>query len=178
MTKNGGIDWVVQNLFSPWYLHSVFFTNENTGYATGDGGSIISTENGGLSWNYELVCTLNDLSSCFFTDETSGYAVGRYGTIIKRTNGGVWIDEKQTDGVLNIYPNPAREKITITLPFKPDDIQSGCELSVSGITGIEVLSQKKMEKEIVINVNSLSPGLYLIRCVCRGGVVVGKFIKE
>ena len=37
------------NTISPW-LHSITILNENTGWAVGDGGTILKTTNGGVTF--------------------------------------------------------------------------------------------------------------------------------
>jgi len=83
--------------FSQWYqlnsgttnhLNSVFFTDENTGYAVGENGTILKTTNGGDTWILQNTSTNNDLNSVFFINEDIGYAVGHYSTFLKTIDGG------------------------------------------------------------------------------------------
>ncbi len=67
---------------------SVYFTDNTTGYVTGDAGTILKTTNEGVSWVALPSTTTSTLNSIFFTDNTTGYAVGENGTIIKTVNGG------------------------------------------------------------------------------------------
>lgn len=52
-TTNGGLNWI-----APWgtnaqvYFNSIYFSDENNGWAVGRGGIILKTTNGGTSWNY------------------------------------------------------------------------------------------------------------------------------
>ena len=48
-TTNGGINWIAQNLLA--YLSSVFFINNNVGYAVGLNGRIFKTTTGGVVTN-------------------------------------------------------------------------------------------------------------------------------
>ena len=69
-------------------LWSVYFPDSNTGYAVGDGGTIIKTINGGTNWTAQTSGTLYTLRSIYFTDTNTGYTVADGGTILKTINGG------------------------------------------------------------------------------------------
>ncbi len=64
-------------------LYSVYFTDEDTGYVAGVGGTIIKTTDAGESWTILSSGTTNSLYSIYFTDANTGYAVGVGGTILK-----------------------------------------------------------------------------------------------
>jgi len=81
-------------------LQSVHFTDNNTGWAVGPGGTILKTTNGGTNWNSQASGmgtnwnsqtsgTTDWLLSVHFTDNNTGWAVGSGGTILKTTNGSV-----------------------------------------------------------------------------------------
>jgi photosystem II stability/assembly factor-like uncharacterized protein len=72
-------------------LHSVYFTDANTGYSVGDNGKILKTINGGLAWDSLTGGTYN-LNSVYFPNANTGYAVGDSGTILKTINGGLTWD--------------------------------------------------------------------------------------
>jgi photosystem II stability/assembly factor-like uncharacterized protein len=84
--------WTQQNSSSPNNLHSVFFTDANTGYAVGDSGTILKTNNAGTSWITLPSGTTKNLYSVQFPEANIGYAVGgnayQAGIILKTTNGG------------------------------------------------------------------------------------------
>jgi photosystem II stability/assembly factor-like uncharacterized protein/putative cell wall-binding protein len=79
------------------YLRSVDFTDADTGWAVGDGGTILRTTDGGVTWTKATSGTTRGLRSVRFTDEHTGWAVGDSGTIIATSDGGVtWT--KRTSG--------------------------------------------------------------------------------
>jgi photosystem II stability/assembly factor-like uncharacterized protein len=81
-------------------LVSVYFTDSNTGWAVGIGGTILKTTNGGTNWISQSSGTVEQLSSVYFTNSNTGWAVGTNGTILKTTNGGNnWI--AQISGTAN-----------------------------------------------------------------------------
>ncbi|MDH3268219.1 MAG: YCF48-related protein [Ignavibacteria bacterium] len=121
-TTNGGLDWTTQLGGSPYLgytIASVFFVNENYGWAAGASfpywkGRIWSTTNGGENWVVQLTTGhFKPLGSICFVDENNGWVVGGYGTIFHTTNGGVsFVEEEKIDEIpadynlTNNYPNP------------------------------------------------------------------------
>ena len=57
-------------------LASVFFLDENTGYAVGDYGIIIKTSDGGTTWVQQNSCSDAMLTSVCFPDSFTGYCSG------------------------------------------------------------------------------------------------------
>ncbi len=105
---NGAMaQWFWQNpLPQGDHLHSVYFTDANTGYATSYNGTILKTTDGGITWTAQSSGTYDYLISVFFTDTNTGYAVGDGGTILKTTNGGTdWIVQTSgtTNGLMSVY---------------------------------------------------------------------------
>jgi len=82
-------------------LNSVYFPDNNIGYAVGDNGRILKTTNGGTAWSICTSGVTTPLNSVFFTDINTGYAIGNNGIIIKTTNGGQsWTS--QNSGTFNM----------------------------------------------------------------------------
>jgi photosystem II stability/assembly factor-like uncharacterized protein len=86
---DGGAKWNPQTSGTSEGLAAVAFVNAKTGWAVGDGGTILRTMDGGASWSHETSGTSQHLSGVMFTDATSGWAVGYYGTILHTSDGGV-----------------------------------------------------------------------------------------
>lgn len=85
-----------------------FFINNNTGWISGDSGTIIKTTNEGLTWSILPTGVYNDIQSVFFINERLGWAVSNevfpdtnsfLGTrILKTTDGGSsWINYMYPD---------------------------------------------------------------------------------
>ena len=90
--------WKAQRSGTTDNLYSVFFTDENNGWAVGGdslGNSVIlNTNNGGAGWAIQHTDTTGSLYSVCFTDADHGYAVGWVGTIITTTDAGQhWINQ-------------------------------------------------------------------------------------
>ena len=74
-TTDGGYNWIIQNSNFPGILNSVYFINQDTGFAVG-GEQIYNTYNGGNSWQHlelDKTITLNSIS---FNNNKTGFIVG------------------------------------------------------------------------------------------------------
>jgi photosystem II stability/assembly factor-like uncharacterized protein len=84
--------WYQQNSGTQFNLNSIFFIDENTGWAVGNEGIIIKTTNGGDDWITQPSITTDDLYSVYFENINIGWIVGENIRILKSTNGGSnWI---------------------------------------------------------------------------------------
>jgi len=88
-TINAQEGWFWQNpLPQGNILNSVDFIDQNTGWAIGQGGTILKTTNAGSTWITQSNGTINLLNSVSFADVNNGLIAGWGGMIIKTTNGG------------------------------------------------------------------------------------------
>jgi photosystem II stability/assembly factor-like uncharacterized protein len=98
-TKNGGDSWT-QGMIMPFDIYlSIFFVDENTGWAGGPM-NLIKTTNGGNNWSsVNLGLTLGNYFDIHFYDNELGFVVGANGVIYRTTDGGVnWVTT-ELDGV-------------------------------------------------------------------------------
>jgi len=99
-TIDGGSTWLLILSLEPSgeTFTSVYFTNENNGFAVTTYGSIYKTSDGGTTWTNQTYST--PLSSVYFPDPSIGYIVGNGGTILKTVDGGAtWFN--QSSGTSN-----------------------------------------------------------------------------
>ena len=96
-TTDGGANWNIQYRVDSSYndLNSVFFIDNNTGWAVGgglgvyQGGDVIlKTTDGGTNWTVQSQGNFLDLYDVYFFDADTGWACGQSGTLIKTINGG------------------------------------------------------------------------------------------
>ncbi|MCG8451742.1 MAG: T9SS type A sorting domain-containing protein, partial [Spirochaetales bacterium] len=95
--------------------------------------------------NYNEEC--NDPCASYEYGETEDYKiqVGPNGTVeTEKTN-------------IKIYPNPAKDNISIKAPFKIERIE------LLNVSGREVLKQNVLDSYINLEVSNLTPGLYFIK---------------
>jgi hypothetical protein len=86
-------------------LFSIFFVNENVGYAVGGVpgvGRILHTVNKGIDWEDLSVSAPNLLQSVYFPDTQTGFAAGQGGEFVKTEDGG---DTWQRLSTLNTFTN-------------------------------------------------------------------------
>jgi photosystem II stability/assembly factor-like uncharacterized protein len=81
--------WFYQNpTIQGQNLYSVKFVDQNTGWAVGDGGTILKTTDAGTNWMPQTSGTTAQLRSAYFIDQDTGWVVGDGGIVLKTTNGG------------------------------------------------------------------------------------------
>jgi hypothetical protein len=61
----------------------VHFADVRTGWAVGDGGTILATRDGGASWEPQHSGTGQDLWGVHFADARTGWAIGKFGTMLR-----------------------------------------------------------------------------------------------
>ena len=96
-STDAGLTWTLQMDLPGSWLHAVYFTSSNTGYAVGDNGVVLKTTNGGGGWA-PLTLTGNfatrNYNSLHFFNDNTGFIIGGYPsndsieTILKTTDGG------------------------------------------------------------------------------------------
>jgi photosystem II stability/assembly factor-like uncharacterized protein len=69
-------------------LHGVFFADANSGWAVGQGGTILHTADGGATWAAQSSGTFVFLTRVQFVSATRGWAVGESGTVLSTSDGG------------------------------------------------------------------------------------------
>lgn len=67
--------WSKQRSGTLAWLHSVFFLDQNRGWAIGSKGTLISTVDGGKTWQPVSASTTDVLRDIFFLDENNGWLV-------------------------------------------------------------------------------------------------------
>jgi hypothetical protein len=83
------------------------------------------------------------------------------------------IQKRKTE--IQVYPNPAKEQITVVLPFYMNE---NIDITLYNSLGTAVLSQHHIKGEqIEFDISSLPAGFYIVRCVKNGRVVSTKFVK-
>ena len=67
--------WRRQSTGSMAWLHSVFFLNQNRGWAVGSKGALLATEDGGRTWKAKPRPSEAGLRDIYFLDELNGWVV-------------------------------------------------------------------------------------------------------
>jgi photosystem II stability/assembly factor-like uncharacterized protein len=94
-TTDGGASWTSTTIGTSsdqWF--SVYFVNENIGWAGGWYGAIDKTTDGGATWTNILFDFSGSYRSLYFLDNNIGWAAADGGKIKKTTNGGTsWTNQ-------------------------------------------------------------------------------------
>lgn len=69
-------------------LHSIFFADDEHGWAVSEAGVVLHTGNGGDSWIRQQSGITTVLNDVYFTDTLTGWAVGEDGTVLNTSDGG------------------------------------------------------------------------------------------
>ena len=88
-TIDGGINWyttITTNTFPSAYF-TIYFIDENIGFATHEFDKMLKTINGGETWT-EVSGSFQAIYSFYFVNSNIGYACGEYGAMYKTTNSG------------------------------------------------------------------------------------------
>lgn len=89
-TINGGQNWYKtkdNSNTSPSGYFTVYFVNQNIGFATREHNDLYKTTDAGETW-VEISGTNQAIYDFHFLDENNGFATGEYGATYKTTNGG------------------------------------------------------------------------------------------
>ncbi len=121
----------------------------------------------------------NDIGS--FIDTTGGAMNNTdCNTITLKASNPSAIDELQQDRKLQIYPNPAAEKVTLKLT---GDLKGEAFVTIRDVSG-RIIAHKDLGKinsgtaDLQINVADLLPGIYLLELHNEGSKAIGKLVKQ
>lgn len=83
-------------------FQSIYFVNENVGWAVGSDGIILKTTNGGNSWTQQVSNTTSTLYFIQALDENNLFACGGNRNFLKSTDGGnTW-----SVSIIDVIPEP------------------------------------------------------------------------
>ncbi|HKG98915.1 MAG TPA: YCF48-related protein, partial [Pyrinomonadaceae bacterium] len=78
--------WARQRTGTMSWLHSVFFLDQNRGWAVGSKGTLLRTLDGGNTWQQRTASTEDVVRDIFFTDEQNGWMVCEVNAYQLKTN--------------------------------------------------------------------------------------------
>ena len=86
---------------------------------------------------------------------------------------GIPSDNNPIDTALKIYPNPAKDKITIETSGKSIETY----LSVVNIEGQQLITRQITEPEMILDISNLPSGVYIVRMINDRLVETGMMVK-
>lgn len=174
-TTDGGSNFIRLGYGSIHNLTNIFAINENTVWGIyneqtlcgcGRRGLVRMTHSSENGYKEYLQDQNAYMSSIYFSNEKLGYAVGvenGIAKIWKNTQADLTLDAKEDElkNSINIYPNPASDKITISLNNQP---LKESFVSLVDMTGKVVYSQNvnNNTNKLTIDVRPFSKGNYIL----------------
>ena len=76
---------------------------------------------------------------------------------------------------VKVYPNPAKERITLDLPF---DGNGNVDVQIFNVLGVNVLSQQAKGEQINIDVQALPAGVYVLKIQTDKEIITKKVVKQ
>ncbi len=177
-TTDGGASWSRYPYTDARFLQSVHFSDARVGYAVG-GETILRTNDGGETWVRQVSPYtfapqgLEGLYAVYVVDSNIAHAAGKEGVIIRTERGGVMsAGEAPAGRTAQIYPNPAREWITID----PGAGTGGSYIvEITDMTGMQLYRERHEAGASRIEVPGVWPrGTYLVKAIAADGVRTGK----
>ena len=86
---------------------------------------------------------------------------------------GISSDNKSTDVALKIYPNPAKDKLTIETSGKSIETY----LKIVNIEGQEIITRQITGTKMILDISCLPSGVYIVRLINDRSVKTGKMVK-
>ena len=86
------------------------------------------------------------------------------------------LDEKSLSENIILYPNPAKENISITLgnSFTKNQITISCY----DLMGKEIIATKNISNKFNLDTSTLSKGIYFLKIQSAENYAIKKFIKQ
>ena len=188
LDSNGNSLWSKVYGFGSLYMIAmdVIQTSDNGFLICGEDGYVVKTDEFGNSGCNETSVTLTVSSAPLvissiipstISSAALGFATLNYnvGADFMNQCVGLGIGAERNDRGINIFPNPASEKLTIDLPEN---------LLNSQLYFYDILGEKKLELSLPnevkyeLDISALSPGAYLILIKSEKNVYNGKFIRQ
>lgn len=119
------------------------------------------------------------MNSVCFTNSNIGHIAGDYGTILITLNGGGTLSVEEAK--LNfskyiLYPNPGKDKITIT---NSSQGQEDIIIGVFNIDGEKLIENKfQGQNEIELDISRLASGIYIVRIQGKTGMEIRKLAVQ
>jgi ligand-binding sensor domain-containing protein len=160
VSTNNGTSWTAANSgLTNYFINSIVISGEYIFTGTA-GGVFLSTDNG-TSWTEMNDGLTNITINALAISETTVFA-GTNGSAVWKRPLSEFVginDVSSTNRVMNIYPNPASDMITVIID---PSINPSLTLKIYNITGSLVKTELVKENQQQINVSDLNSGIYMV----------------
>jgi hypothetical protein len=113
------------------------------------------------SFSIKLLCYYEDDLKLYMSDEDSCYIDWTTGL------------EAYEENNITLYPNPARNQVTLSLP---DEIQYGSTYQIYHVNGTKLVEGRLNEKSVTIPLGNMKPGMYFFNVQSNTTVFRSKLI--
>ena len=157
--------------------YSDFFCGDQS-IATSDGGAGAAGGggSGGRVKIYVADCADANINPTISINGGSGFATSENGTY-EEVCGYVGLDEGKTSIGWTIFPNPAKEYVSISIHSGHDFTSSG-SLQIFNPLGQLIISQEDLSPEMTISVSDLKSGMYTVRIITESTTEIKKMMKQ
>jgi aminopeptidase N len=118
----------------------------------------------------------NEVYKLCFSDEVTSITFDPKGWLLQSNDIHIGITENITNSSFDVFPNPAKEKITLTL--KQGNKIKNAKISVFNVQGQLVMQQQITEEKTEIDISRLAKGNYYIQLTAGDQKEVTKFVKD
>jgi photosystem II stability/assembly factor-like uncharacterized protein len=175
----------VPNYLYPWnqYASTISYQNDSILWISGSPPSIFRSKDAGTTFEMQdstyLITNPNDIIMDIQFHSNTAYAIGNVFLLKFEDDLNTSIHESDfAEDVVVISPNPASDKIKVTLSLAKSGLSTLEIYSLSGerVENIEKYMQQG-KNEILIDIKSLSPGVYILKTNTASGKVTKKLLK-
>lgn len=174
-TVNGGSNWTQVSSPVTGTTSYLKFENDTLGYCSGASGQLWKTMNGGSSWTSEVTNCTNNIYAIYTFSNDVAYFVDNTNKVYKnKPNVGViknFLNIKE----INLFPNPANDKLTIDLSSMENTIQSIKLMNVSGqIIFCDFDQNNLSQANYILSIKEIPGGIYFLFIECEGRTISRK----
>lgn len=181
ISTDGGLSWE-EDFNSATFLYPDFLalhlTGNGTIYSGGNSSSLTSgvifdSPDDGVTWSYSIVDEpINDISSY---NDTIVFGIGDNGYIVVNQN---WesaglINFQDITASIELYPNPVSS--TLNLEMKESFNLENSIVRIMSMNGESIL---ELQFQDSIDLQKLTPGMFLLQIETPSGIITKKIIKE
>lgn len=171
-TTDGGITWEPHHDFGGGNYSQVIFTTANEGWYRSSA-NVYHTFDAGNTWVNQQTFP-QPLRDMFFLDEQYGWIGGLNGLIANHEPGMGINDQRNIVQAIGIYPNPAKDFISIKIPEKSNTVRN---ISIYNLNG-QLIRNVSPDQSARINISDLNAGTYVIEVRTGSLGYYEKLIKQ
>lgn len=99
--------------------------------------------------------------------------INNYVRLVRTLTTGTGINENYNDPSINIYPNPATNRLNVSI----DENLEGAQLNIYNITGSLVQSTQLQIQNSEFEIQNLTPGVYIAEIITKEGSAMHRWVK-